>query len=108
MTDTLFLVFRQSSMGQKVSTLTLTRWIRGCITLALKAAKDDPPQGITAHLLWKAATSTVYSSFRSLTVICKAATWRFVHSFTKHDRIDQVASAEAAFGRKILQHTPFD
>lgn len=103
--DALFVSFRKSNLGQRISTSTISRWIRGCIILAYKAKSEEPPQGVTAHSLRGAATSVAYRSFPSLETICKAATWKSVHSFTKHYRIDKMASADAAFGRRVLQHT---
>lgn len=103
--EALFVSFRKSSLGLQISTSTLSRWVKGCIILAYKANGLLPPEGIVAHSLRGAATMAVYRSFPSLETICRAATWKSVHSFTRHYRVDKLASAEAAFGRRVLQHT---
>lgn len=35
--------------------------------------------------------------------ICRAATWTSRSLFIKHYKLDQFASAEASFGRRVLQ-----
>lgn len=107
-TESLFVSFRLSSVGNRVSTSTLSRWIRDCILLAYKSSGVEPPSGICAHLLRSAATSTAYRAFPSLETVCKTATWSSVHTFTKHYRVDKRASAKAAYGRTVLQQVLAD
>lgn len=73
-TDSLFVSFKTSSLGKLVSTSTLSRWIRECITLAYQGSGVEPPKGITAHSLCSASTSAAYRSLPSLETICRAAT----------------------------------
>lgn len=107
-TESLFVSFRNSSMGKPVSTSTLSRWIRECIALAYKSSGVEVPLGICAHSLRSASTSVAYRYFPSLETVCRAATWSSVHTFTKHYRVDKRASAEAAFGRVVLQQVLAD
>lgn len=106
--ESLFVSFRNPSVGKPVSASTLSRWIRECIAMAYKASGVEVPSGICAHSLRSASTSAAYRSFPSLETVCKAATWSSVHTFTKHYRVDKRASAEAAFGRVVLQQVLAD
>lgn len=101
--DSLFISFCTKRRGQAVSTYTLARWLKGCIMIAYKAPRVESPPGITAHSFRGVATSAAYRSFPSLETIRKAATWKSIHSFTKHYRVDRLVSADVAFGRAVLQ-----
>lgn len=78
--ESLFMYFRKQTLAQRVSSSTICRWVKGCIILAYQASSLEGPQGITAWSLRGAATSMAYRVFPSLEMICKAATWKSVHS----------------------------
>lgn len=49
------------------------------------------------------ASCTFHQRVASLAGICKAATWFNPSTFTEYFKMDLAASAEAAFGRRVLQ-----
>lgn len=61
------------------------------------------PTGDTAHSLRSGATSAVFEGVQSLEEICKGVTLAAPSAFTKHYRVDLAASAQASFGRRVLQ-----
>lgn len=79
-----FIFFRKSSLGQRVSTSTISRCLWRCIILAYKATDLVPTEGIIAHFLREMATSADYTAFPFLETICKAATLESIHSFMRH------------------------
>lgn len=101
--EALFILYGGPSKGRKASVPSISRWLKVTIVEAYKAVGKDPPGGITAHSTRGAATSTVFEGFHSLEAICRAATWASADTFIRHYKIDQAASAEAAFGRRVLQ-----
>ncbi|XP_061473466.1 uncharacterized protein LOC133380355 [Rhineura floridana] len=103
-TDNLFVSFHPTSLGNKVSTSTLARWIKACISLAYASLRLPHPTGVVAHSTRAAATSAAFSRNAPLAEICRAATWSTPNTFIKHYKIDSYASSEAAFGRRVLQH----
>ncbi|XP_061443118.1 uncharacterized protein LOC133365362 [Rhineura floridana] len=107
-TDNLFVSFHPKSMGNKVTTSTLARWIKACISLAYASLRLSRPAGLVAHSTRVAATSAAFSHNASLGEICRAAAWATPNTFIKRYKIDSYASAEAAFGRRVLQHVLSD
>ncbi|XP_039189177.1 uncharacterized protein LOC120303551 [Crotalus tigris] len=101
--ETLFVSFQPSSMGQKVSVSTIGRWIRACISSAYVSLTLPVPPHVTAHSTRSAATTAAWATQASIEDICRAATWSSPSPFIRHYRLDKFASAEAAFGRRILQ-----
>lgn len=102
-TDALFVSFLPSSLGSKISSPTLGRWIRACISVACEAQSLPIPRGITAHSTRSAATSAAWSTRASVEEICRAATWASPTAFIRHYRLDVYASSDASFGRRVLQ-----
>ncbi|XP_034274849.1 uncharacterized protein LOC117666340 [Pantherophis guttatus] len=101
--DALFMSFLPSSLGSKTSSSTLGRWIRACISTAYEASALPAPRNITAHSTRSAATSAAWSTRATIDEICRAATWASPSPFVRHYRLDKFASADAAFGRRVLQ-----
>ncbi|XP_061474004.1 store-operated calcium entry regulator STIMATE isoform X1 [Rhineura floridana] len=102
-TESLFVSFHPRSVGHKVSNPTLSRWLRACITLAYESLKLSVPASITAHSTRSAATSAAFATNAPVADICRAAVWSTPHSFIRHYKIDRYASADASFGRRVLQ-----
>ncbi|XP_070591651.1 F-box/LRR-repeat protein 8-like [Erythrolamprus reginae] len=92
-------------MGLGVSSQSLSRWIRDCIAEVYTARSQSPPAGVVAHSTRSAATSAAWSTQASLEEICRAATWASASTFICHYRLDFLASAEASFGRRVLQRS---
>ncbi|XP_053138354.1 uncharacterized protein LOC128339002 [Hemicordylus capensis] len=107
-TDTMFVSFLPSSMGEAVPARTIARWIRACITLAYETRKVPPPPNIWAHSTRSAAASAAFASNASVLEICKAAVWKNPSTFIKHYKIDLHAAAQAAFGRALQGVLPQD
>ncbi|XP_039207012.1 uncharacterized protein LOC120311509 [Crotalus tigris] len=101
--EALFISFQPSSMGQKVLASTIGRWIRVCIAAAYASLALPIPSHVTAHSTRSAATTAACATQASIEDICRAATWSTPSPFIRHYRLDKFASAEAAFGRRILQ-----
>ncbi|XP_039181405.1 zinc transporter ZIP11 isoform X2 [Crotalus tigris] len=101
--EALFVSFHPSSRGQKVSASTIGRWIRACITGAYQSESLLVPRRVTAHSTNSAATSAAWATQASIEDVCRAATWSSPSPFIRHYKLDKFASAEASFGRGILQ-----
>lgn len=101
-TDSFFVSFSKASLGKGVSHLPLVGG-SGVIIIAYQSSGIDIPMGIIAHSLRGASATAAYRSFPSLEVACKVAKWSSVHTFTKHYKVDKLASIEAAFGHSVLQ-----
>lgn len=82
---------------------TLSKWLRVTIELAYSLSGKTALQGITGHSIWGAATSAAYEGHSSLGDICRVSTWSSAHTFIMHYKVDVATSAEACFGRKIVQ-----
>ncbi|XP_039176188.1 uncharacterized protein LOC120297529 [Crotalus tigris] len=103
--EALFVSFHPSSLGQKVSSSTIGRWIRACISLAYQTRSLQAPRHITAHSTRGAATSAVWVTQACIEEICRAATWSSPSSFVHHYKMDKYASSTASFGCRVLEHT---
>ncbi|XP_058014842.1 uncharacterized protein LOC131185882 [Ahaetulla prasina] len=102
-TEALFVSFQPLSLGQKVTKSVLARWIRAAIATAYESQSLPIPRRITAHSTRSAASSAAWGAQASIEEICRAATWSNPSSFIRHYRVDSYASADAAFGRRVLQ-----
>lgn len=102
--ESLFISFQLATLGHKVSSSIVGRWFRATIASAYDIHSLPVPPRITAHSTHSAATSTAWSTQASLEDICRAATWSSLSPFIRHYKLDVYASAEAAFGRRVLQH----
>lgn len=107
-TESLFVSFQPSSLGSKVTSTTLGRWIRACIAKSYEMHALPRPENITAHSTRSAATSAAWATQASLEEVCRAATWSSPSPFIRHYKLDVYASAEAAFGRRVLQRVHVD
>ncbi|XP_070583499.1 uncharacterized protein [Erythrolamprus reginae] len=101
--EKLFISFSQDKKGLGLSSTSISRWIRDCIAEAYKARNQPIPAGVTAHSTRSAATSAAWVTQASIDDICRAARWSVPSTFIRHYKLDSFASAEAAFGRRVLQ-----
>lgn len=101
--EALFIFTQGRNISLRVSSVTLSKWIRECIQQAYTLAGVHIPSGIQSHSVRGAATSAVFEGVVSLPEICRAATWSNEHTFLKHYKVDKWSSAAASFGRKVLQ-----
>ncbi|XP_060546801.1 uncharacterized protein LOC132711537 [Pantherophis guttatus] len=102
-TEALFVSFQPASIGARVSSVTIGRWIRATIATAYQQQHLPVPPRITAHSTRSAATSAAWATQATLEEVCRAATWTSISPFIRHYRVDSFASADAAFGRRVLQ-----
>lgn len=102
-TEAMLVSFLPSSKGKKVSSATIGRWIKACISAAYTSQGIQVPGGIVPHSTRSAATSAAWTTQASIDEICRAASWSSISSFIRHYRLDTFASADASFGRRILQ-----
>lgn len=68
--------FRKDYLGNRFFTLTISRWVRGCIFLPYMARGLDPLLGIAVHSLREVAASAAYQAFPSRKVVFHAATYK--------------------------------
>uniref|UniRef100_A0A803JZG3 Tyr recombinase domain-containing protein n=1 Tax=Xenopus tropicalis TaxID=8364 RepID=A0A803JZG3_XENTR len=99
----LFVIPSGSRKGLPASKATIARWIKESIRQAYISLNESPPFQITAHSTRAVSASWACRNMASAEQLCKAATWSSAHTFTKFYRFDTFASAQAAFGRKVLQ-----
>ncbi|XP_040294193.1 uncharacterized protein LOC121005490 [Bufo bufo] len=88
--------------GKKAAKSSISRWIKMAISEAYKAQGKDVPASLKAHSTRGMAASWAEKASASLQQICRAATWKRVHTFTKHYRLDVAANDDLRFGRKVL------
>lgn len=107
-TEALLVSFHPASMGQKISPTTVGCWIKACISLAYETKAQPPLTKILPHSTRSAATSVVWATQTLMADICHAATWSSLSPFIRYYKVDLYASAEASFGRWILQSVHVD
>lgn len=98
----LFIQFFGKNRGKKAAKSSISRWIRSAICEAYTAVSKVAPEGLKAHSTRALSTSWAQKASASLEQICKAATWKNVHTFSRHYRLDVMANQDMAFGRKVL------
>ncbi|XP_053115601.1 uncharacterized protein LOC128329109 [Hemicordylus capensis] len=101
--EALFMFFLPRSMGQPVTPATLAMWLKACISLAYESQGRRAPTKVLAHSTRSAATSAAFSTNAHIQDICRALTWRAPSTFTRHYKLDIYGSAQAVFGRRVLQ-----
>lgn len=101
LSESLFMSNQGQSIGHRMTSVTISRWIKDCIFEAYVAIGLEVPQGIKAHFIRGIAISTVFKGTISLSDMCKAVVWSSVDTFNTHYKIDKWASADASFGRKV-------
>lgn len=87
-----------------MSSSAISAAIRSCIREAYAALGLTPPVGIVAHSTRSVATSAAFANHASAEEICRAAAWSSLSTFIRHYKINTRDSADAAFGRRVLQH----
>ncbi|XP_060539702.1 uncharacterized protein LOC132710196 [Pantherophis guttatus] len=102
-TEALFVSYQPASIGAKASAPMLGHWIHATISTAYQRQSLPVPHHITAHSTRSAATSVAWATQATLEEVCRAAAWMSISPFIRHYRVDSFASAEAAFGWRVLQ-----
>ncbi|XP_032081402.1 uncharacterized protein LOC116514077 [Thamnophis elegans] len=101
--EALFVSFQPASMGKKVTSSTIGRWLRVSIKMSYETQARPIPSRITAHSTRSAATSAAWATQAPIEEICCAAMWSGPFPFIRNYRLDTFASAEPSFGRRVLQ-----
>lgn len=91
-----------ASMGRKVSSSTISCWIKACIG-KVYALKNKPLPGHIPPHSRSASTMAAWATQASVIDICRVATWTSLTSFICHYKVDSFASADVSFGRRVLQ-----
>uniref|UniRef100_A0A2D4JA42 Uncharacterized protein n=1 Tax=Micrurus lemniscatus lemniscatus TaxID=129467 RepID=A0A2D4JA42_MICLE len=82
--------------------------MKATIAKAYKTQSLPVPRGITAHSTRSVATSAAWATQAPIAEICRVATWVSPSPFIRHHKIDVFASADASFGRRVLQRVHSD
>lgn len=101
--DTLFINIAEPNKGKKTSS-SVSFAIHACIALAYKAVKILVSAGIMAHSTRCTATNAAFACQASVDEVYRAAKWTSISTFIRHYKLDKCNSADAAFGRRVLQH----
>ncbi|KAM9325375.1 uncharacterized protein PAF06_001534 [Gastrophryne carolinensis] len=101
--DALFVVPHGPRKGLAPAKSTISKWIRQAVVQAYTTKGKTPPFRLNAHSTRAVGASWAFQHQASVEQVCKAATWSSVHTFTKFYKVDVKASADAVFGRKVLQ-----
>lgn len=83
-TESLLVSFQLSTLGQKVSSATLGRWLQATITKAYEVQALPVPRCLTAHSTHSASTSAAWATQASLEEVCQAAAWTSPNPFIRH------------------------
>lgn len=102
--DRLFVNYGVINKGLPASKRTISRWIVSCITLAYQLSHKVLGGRPKAHSTRGKASTTALIKNVPISEICKAATWRSVHTFSRHYCLDSDAQADAQVGRASLQN----
>lgn len=106
--EALFISFQPSSMGSRVTATTVGCWLRATISTAYESQSLPVPRCITAHSTRSVATTAAWATQAPLEEVCCTATWTSVTPFIRYYRLDTYTSADAAFGRRVLQRVRLD
>lgn len=91
--ESLFISFQPVTIGQKVSSAILGRWLRVTIAKAYEAEVLPVPRRLMAHSTRSASTSVTWATQTSLVEVCRAAAWVSPTPFIHHYKPDSYAFA---------------
>lgn len=82
--EALFVSFLPATMGQKVSSSTISRWLKACIAKAYTLRSKPLPGRVLPHSTRSASTTAAWATQASVLDICRAATWMSLTPFARH------------------------
>jgi hypothetical protein len=85
-----------------ISKQRLGKWLKLVVHRAYNHFGKQAPEGVKAHSTRAQGSSWAELNKASPDAICKAATWKQLHTFSRHYRLDLADSAKIAVGRAIL------
>ena len=84
----LFISYSKDSLGCKVTSQTLSRWITNCITTAYGIMGRQLPSQVSGHSTRSMGASMADLAGVSIQDICQAADWSSGFTFAKYYRLD--------------------
>lgn len=103
-TSQLFVNFGPVNQGKALSKASISRWLSGCIMYCHRLANRPLPGRPRAHSTRAIAATTAFLSGVPLLDICRAATWRSTHTFTKFYCVDRDSREESRVGQAVLRN----
>lgn len=100
--EALFVSFHSATMGRKVSSSTIGRRLKACISRAYTIQNRPVPGRILPHSTRSASTTAACATCAIVSDICKAAMWTSLNTFIRQYKVHSFASVEALF-RFVLQ-----
>ncbi|XP_078539962.1 uncharacterized protein LOC144824853 [Lissotriton helveticus] len=102
--DQLFINYGSVRTGLATSKQSISRWIVSCIQLCYQKANKTLGGKPKAHSTRGKAATTALLRNVPIAEICKAATWKSVHTFAKHYCLDTDTRADAQVGQALLRN----
>lgn len=102
--DQLFVNYGQIRAGYAASKQSISRWIVSCIRLVYQLAQKPLASTPKAHSTRGKATTAAFLRNVPIAEICRAATWRSVHTFTRHYCLDSETRADTQVGQASLRN----
>ncbi|XP_029451017.1 heterogeneous nuclear ribonucleoprotein A1 isoform X1 [Rhinatrema bivittatum] len=101
--DHLFVLWQGPKKGLQASKATIARWLTCSIASTYIGCGKSVPDGLKAHSLRSQASSWAESTQVSTQEICRAATWKSLHTFARHYRVDVRGPSAASFGSSVIR-----
>lgn len=102
--DQLFVAYGQATLGTAVTKATIARWLASAIHFCHEKANKPLLRKVRAHSTRTMAASTALFAGVTISNICRAATWKSAHTFTKHYCLQSTHQEDAAVGQAVLRH----
>lgn len=102
--DQLFLNYGNIRTGFPSSKRSISRWIVSCIKLAYQLANKPLLVSPKAHSTRGKAATVAFLHNVPMAEICKAATWKSVHTFTRYYCLDSDSRADTQVGHASLRN----
>ncbi|XP_041427576.1 uncharacterized protein LOC121402927 isoform X1 [Xenopus laevis] len=100
--ENLLILFGGPRQGMGASKKVISAWIKECILMAYSSQTVPGPSSVKAHSTRGIAASWAFHAQVPADEICKAATWKNLHTFSKHYCFDVYSKNLAGFGLSVL------
>ncbi|XP_029453156.1 protein-glutamate O-methyltransferase isoform X1 [Rhinatrema bivittatum] len=104
--DHLSVLWKGPKKGNMASKTTISRWLKEAINLAYLLTGRPLPLGVKVHSTRSQAASWAECQQISPLEICKAATWKSLHTFARHYRLDVQDSRSRRVESRLLRFPP--
>lgn len=88
--------------GKKVSTSTISRWVRLAVCQSYKSLELPPPSQVQGRSTHSVSVSWAEAAGDSIHEICRAPTWHSHHTFVRHYRLDVLHASADSFSVGVL------